>query len=337
MKKILLATAGLAFAGAAFANPAAASEKIALSVGGFMYQMVGYADDDGNVNQVNFDTQSNTEVHAKGSTTLDNGLTVSAKIELEGDNDAGGTADQSFLTIGGDFGSVTVGSVQSFAYRSQIWAPDVGIGGMGQSLYFITNFGGVNPDIQNMDDKSNKIEYVSPNFSGFQIGATYDPDIASRNVLSAADGINLPADDNGYFEIGASYSGEYEGGTAVGANISYQDDQMNGDILSLGLSVGMSGFTVSGGYSNYDNSATTGFDGNAWTLGVSYGQGPWGVSLAYSQVDPSGSSNDADEWAVSGKYQLGAGVKSFATLSMTDDDATSMDGYALVGGVVLSF
>ncbi len=48
----------------------------------------------------------NAEVRFKGETTLDNGLTVGAQIELEGEN-AGDQIDKSFVYWSGGFGRVS--------------------------------------------------------------------------------------------------------------------------------------------------------------------------------------------------------------------------------------
>src|SRR5262245_6559438 len=91
MKKFLLASTSLLGAGLV-GGPAFAADGIKLAVGGFFkeaYQVV--FDDDGEGepgNEHNTDGFFNdAEVHFTGETTLDNGLTIGARIELEGEND----------------------------------------------------------------------------------------------------------------------------------------------------------------------------------------------------------------------------------------------------------
>ena len=72
------------------AGPALASEPIKLGVGGFFRETyMAVFDDDGEGelgNERNTDGFFNdAEVHFKGETTLDNGLTVGAHIELKGE------------------------------------------------------------------------------------------------------------------------------------------------------------------------------------------------------------------------------------------------------------
>ena len=113
MKKILFASS--AIVAVAFAGQASASEPIKLSVGGFMEQWVGFADQDldaagGRVNAF----QSDTEVYFTGSTTLDNGIEIGARIELEGESSTD-QVDEQFLFVNGGFGRIEMGKNDSAA------------------------------------------------------------------------------------------------------------------------------------------------------------------------------------------------------------------------------
>ena len=114
MKKALLSTTALIAAsaiGAVAASPASAqNEKISLRLGGYMEQWIGYSSQD---DVLGTDTSgpiqaSDTEVFFLGKTTLDNGSSFGVNIQLEG-NTTGDTIDESYLTIGGDFGLVYIG------------------------------------------------------------------------------------------------------------------------------------------------------------------------------------------------------------------------------------
>ncbi len=100
-----------------------------------MEQWVGYAsqDDDlgvGGDARNDFsgtNTASDSEIHFKGSTTLDNGLQFGVNVQLEG-NTSGDQIDESYLFVTGSFGRVEVGSENTAQYKMQYSAPDVGIG-----------------------------------------------------------------------------------------------------------------------------------------------------------------------------------------------------------------
>ena len=89
MKHILLGTTALVAAGL-MAGPAAAQQGVQLGLGGFYFGALGgnvdedfdangFSDNDKNT----WDFKQDVEVHFLGETTLDNGLTVGARIELE--------------------------------------------------------------------------------------------------------------------------------------------------------------------------------------------------------------------------------------------------------------
>ena len=123
MKKVLLGTSALLGAGLV-AGPACAADGIKLSVGGYFRTayMVNFDDDDEGEpgNETNTDGFfSDSEIYFRGSTTLDNGLEVGARVELEGETDSdqideawvffsGGLLSGGFSTTG--FGSTIFGS-----------------------------------------------------------------------------------------------------------------------------------------------------------------------------------------------------------------------------------
>lgn len=106
MKKILVASSALV--AVAFAGQASASEKIKLSVGGYTEQWIGAADQDSGKESYNA-LQSDTEIHFKGSTTLDNGIEVGATIEFEAEGEANNNTDEQYLYVNGGFGQIKLG------------------------------------------------------------------------------------------------------------------------------------------------------------------------------------------------------------------------------------
>ena len=98
MKKFLIGTTALVAAGFV-AGQAEAADPIKLSVGGYMNQYVGYADqdEDGQENFAEVKVESETELYFRGSTTLDNGLTIGVNIDRYADRD----------DTGGDGGAVS--------------------------------------------------------------------------------------------------------------------------------------------------------------------------------------------------------------------------------------
>lgn len=88
----------------AVAPAALAQEKPKLTLGGFTTQDFGFSENDGTSGfKDGFDQKSDTEVHFNFSTTLDNGLKISGRIELEG-NTSSDQIDENFLRLSGSFG-----------------------------------------------------------------------------------------------------------------------------------------------------------------------------------------------------------------------------------------
>src|SRR5689334_18494526 len=194
MKKLILGSTALAGI-ASLASAAQASDGIKLDVGGFfqtVYQ--GVFDDKGNNdfgNHRNTDRfVHNAEVHFKGETTLDNGLTVGARIELEGEN-AADQIDKSFVYWSGGFGKVQIGSMNDALENYCVLPP----GGTPNFSAISPTLGwgsndpiGSNAACKSADNDSQKIMYTTPNFSGFQMAISYTPSNNAEDYTQA--GVN---------------------------------------------------------------------------------------------------------------------------------------------------
>jgi predicted porin len=196
MKKTLFGTTAMLGMGLA-AAPAVAADPIKLTVGGFFksaYQVVIDDDSEGEIgNEHNTDGFfSDAEIHFTGSTVLDNGLEVGARVELEGEseNDGEGGGDQideAWIWFSGGFGEVRIGSEDEALANACIVPP----GGTGNFSAFSPNQWGANSGpvsgrfgdfssnsvCAGVDDQSDaqKIVYITPNFGGFQLTVSYTP------------------------------------------------------------------------------------------------------------------------------------------------------------------
>ncbi|HKK84920.1 MAG TPA: porin, partial [Roseovarius sp.] len=128
MKKHLLTTSAIALGVAA--APAAAQEWD-VNVGGYFQSHVVYSTSGGGGNAgldhdgLNFRTDA--EIHFAPSITLDNGLTFSAQVELEGQETGGGQIDHTFMTISGDtLGTIQIGNLNAVTYNNSFQTPGVG-------------------------------------------------------------------------------------------------------------------------------------------------------------------------------------------------------------------
>jgi predicted porin len=368
MKKVLLSSTAIVAVGLIVAPSAMAAEKLQAKVGGYMEQWVGYVsqDDVGDDTDLSgFDVKSDSEIHFKGSTTLDNGISFGVNVQLEG-NTNGDTIDESYMIIKGAFGEINIGSENSAQYKMHYGPSDFGIGmnsgdqtdwvsaaGVGGSDgQFRGAFGSTYVEAGRAND-ANRLTYYSPRFSGFQVGASYVPDNSedSNGVIDRNSGLN-----DG-FALGANFKGEF-GGAAVGLSAGYGsiDNADSGaddpEAYNLGLTIGFGGFGAGVSYAKSEADTSVG-DMEGWNAGISYSSGPFGVSLAWFNGERDGGSNGVKTYLaaemntvhLSGKYALGPGVTAAATLGyneITDessgaDGSNDNDGVYIVSGVKLSF
>ena len=374
MKKILMGTTAI-IALASFSSQAIAADKIKLELGGFQKAFAGKISRASVDGMLDFAATTNTEVYFTGSTTLDNGLTVSTHMQLEMDGGAnyhnhgvnatagatpatsgaitstksgiGGT-DQSYLTVSSDsMGALIIGATTGAAPRMSIGAPSVGPVGFGGDVTDWDNGFGWNAIGTGYDDDDSvKGVYLSPDFNGVQIGTSYTigqgfgGNHNGRNVLHAQSG--------DAFDVAVAYSGEMSGAN-VGVSGTYQmlnSGPMVGGgehtSLGLGVEIGMNGVTVGGSYVSQDDGrdTTNTNDGSAYDLGVAYETGAVSVAATYSHGSITGAAKDK-MWAIGAGYDLGAGVSLVAEYynakSTTIAPAVTQTTSGVVAGIEIGF
>jgi outer membrane protein OmpU len=336
MKKVLLGTTALLGVGT-IAGAAQASDGIKLDVGGFfqtVYQGVFDKKSDGHFgNHRNTDRLlHNAEVHFKGETTLDNGLTVGAQIELEGEN-SGDQIDKSFVYWSGGFGRVSIGSQDGPIAACPVFPPGA-----------TANFSGFSPASWGSNDpvasnsvcsdtvsNSQSIKYTTPNFAGFQLILAYQPSANAEDYTQAgvnSSGTPTTPDGTAHHNFAAYVTYSYAGdgwGVDFGGGGSWQgkfnnteggNDGHSADYQTA-LTVTFGGFAVGGIMEYYDNG---GDDNNAWIAGggASYGVDAWTVGIQGSHgtydglglgaaSDPGGS-RTLNRVIITGSYELSPGV-----------------------------
>lgn len=357
MKKVLLGSTAIVAAGLVAAPSAMAAEKLQAQVGGYMEQWIGYTsvDDDSGRDVDGLDIKSDSEIHFKGSTTLDNGITFGVNVQLEANHNSADQIDESYLIVRGSFGEINIGSENSAMYKMHYAPSDFGIGinsgdqvdwaavsgsGVSTSGYFRGVLGSTYIEPNRVND-SEKITYYTPRFAGFQIGASYSPD-GNQDNNTTPDRDSESVSDLVMF--GANYKGDF-GGASVGASVGFGTalETSTGtdepEAFNAGLTVNVGGFGVGASFATSDDSNN---DGEAYNVGVSYSTGPFGVSLSYFSGEVEDSS-EQDTFHLSGKYALGPGVSANATLGYSEfqDEGSAGDDEVeatyIVTGIRLSF
>ncbi len=346
MKKILVASSALV--AVAFAGQAQASEKISLSVGGYMEQWIGAADQDTpKAGGAPTAFQSDTEVHFAGSTTLDNGIEVGAKIELEGEggNDTS-MVDEQYLYVNGGFGQVKLGAEDGAAADMGITAPSVGPVGVNDGdLGNWVNTNTLPDTVIPAGGDAKRLTYYTPVLGGFRAGVSYTNDSGSENDDAANSGDNIVSG-------GIEYNGDFDGVSVAVSLVG--EHQGEGEWYGVGANVGFGAFTVGGSVLMQDGEFGQGEatahpdDTTDFDLGVSYAMDAATVSLGYGygEADSTSASDGVDEISTVDlglAYTLGAGVTWKSSVFWFDDqgkDAGSADdneGFGAVTGLVLSF
>ena len=376
MKKVLLGTTAIVAAGMIASAPSAiAAEKLKVGVGGYMEQWFGYvANDDSSTEDFSgFDVKSDAEVNFKGSTTLDNGISIGVNVQLEANSNPGDQIDESYMIIKGGFGEINIGSENSAQYKMHYAPSEFGIGinsgdqtgwvstttaASGSSIseggYFRAPFGSTFIEPLRAND-SEKLTYYTPRIEGFQLGLSYSPNTAQ----DSNGGVNRDANNTDLVMAGANFNRTF-GSTNFRASLGYGTvlDEVDGSgdtptSFNAGIGLGMGGFGIGASYSNYDDHG--GNDGDGMNLGANYSSGPWGVSLSYFRGTKDGTTTagvlsgdgEQDTFFLSAKYALGPGVTAAGTVGHTTfksddtglvgDDAAEVEATYVVVGLKVSF
>jgi hypothetical protein len=304
MKKVLLGTTALLGAGT-IAGAAQASDGIKLDIGGFFksaYVMSFDKDKSGSAGHGRtFDKLTNdSEIYFKGETTLDNGITVGARVELEAET-AGDQIDMSYGYFQGGFGKVVLGTQNDALETTCVIAPG---GTPNFSGYSPSGSGDNSPTFSNYactsaTDHSLAVSYYSPVFAGFSFGMTYTPETGhdgqgdggagygmfthgvgqETHVGTLALNYDLPGDGWGlHLNAGGSWA---LGGDPIG------DHQHAGDAYYGAAAFDIGGFSVGGTFNYFNND---GHDNDAWVAGggLAYNVDAWTVGLQYSHANFAG-------------------------------------------------
>jgi len=317
MKKALLGTTALIAAGLAVGD-AYAADGVKLSIGGrymgaagvlFAEDADGYDEDRATRNYV---FKQDVEVYFLGETVLDNGLTVGARVELEGQT-SGDQIDAVYAYFSGGFGEIRFGdtaeAMAQMCYlvpsASAIFGADspnfnfsnAAVAGPGNTAINGEAFPGyaaTNGTCYGLDDKSTKIVYFSPNFAGFSFAASFTPDNTedTRNTVDGA-GTRFkddPGQNSENLSVAGNFTHDFNGVNWVvggGATWSLDREASPNDErhdYNAYAQVGFSGFTVGGAFGYRGSRGSDGSDDLIWGGGVTYNWDAWTVGLGYTHA-----------------------------------------------------
>ncbi len=297
------------------------------------------------------DTRTDAEIHFNGRATLDSGIKIHTRWELEGQNhhsQAGDPIDEYFLSVSGSFGQVILGGTEGVAVKmltgfSGSWATGVGENLSFDDGWIPTASAGGNFEVLRHSRLSTgdgeKVSYISPKLGGFQIGLSYEPRISNNDDNSR---VNAEMDRHDAIHGAASYSGKF-GDVGFGAGfgmLTAQGSTMAGSankedyeawIGAARLDFGP--VRIAAAYKR--TSDPMAMRGHLVDLGVRYSAGGNSFSLTGIQ----GQMKDTDEMhtKVMASYArgLGPGVKVHANIIWNESQSMMMMGeqYSLDGTV----
>ncbi len=365
-----LFTAGLALCGLIPSGAASAEEPIRLTVGGYFksaYQVVIDDDSDGEEfgepgNERNTDGFfSDSEIHFTGSTVLDNGLEVGARVELEGETDED-QVDEAWVWFSGGFGEFRIGSDDDALANTCIMPP----GGTANFSAFSPNQWGANSQESNtactgvdVFSDAQKIVYITPVFYGFQLTTSYTPSqFAESHVNEGGPHLGMPQklEQQPDYGVSAYLTYSYEGndwGVTVGGGVSLENgtDTLSGggqtlktndqDFYQAGLTVTIGNFAIGGAfeYMNDITNVTVSSAGDSlhieqdsWIAGggVSYNYDAWtfGAQYSYRQDDVTFFNFDLDHrqhrGVLTANYAMGPGIDVDAEIGYTRADTDAL-------------
>jgi predicted porin len=353
---------------------AAAAEPIKLGVGGFFreaYQVVLDDDEEGEPgNERNTDGFFNdAEIHFVGSTVLDNGLEVGARIELEGEADDD-QIDEAWVWFSGGWGELRIGSDDDALANACIMPP----GGTTNFSAFSPNQWGANNGGDNSacfgatgllgTADAQKVLYISPVLGGFQLTTSYTPDSDVETHLDGA-GPHLgmtakPLAQADY--IAAAYlTYQYDGadwGVTWGGGGSFQADfdEVNGtdifsqDFYQTGLNLRFGNWSVGGVFEYFNDAFSAESDGGedrldleGWRAGggIAYAHDAWtfGAQYSYGHSDFEREDDDDDfdnqidtqRIVATVNYALGPGIAVDAEVGYTWADTDPEEAETFIG------
>jgi hypothetical protein len=377
MKKSLYLTSALVAAGVlalGSTSSMAAGKKMKAKVSGSYEALIGYAKQAAGFSKTNtgtastsyneIDVKTDSEIHISGSTKTDSGLTVGMKVELETDQ-AGGGIDHSFLTVGGGFGTIALGSTAAAAAIMAVQAPNtgaLGIAGGDTNGWIVMPAGNATTLNQGMGYGGHdgaKVRWTSKAFSGFSVGGSYTPSWTNQNNMPANGG-NLGTEKS-TIDMGVKYAGKM-GKNAIKASLTYwaADAGVNSlDAYHIGVSSTMGSVTIGASMDDVSSAGTAAgggsvsgtaasLDAEGVNVGASWAQGGTTLSLNYYQKEMErASATDGEDsmtkWTLGAKYAMGPGVDFVGTVQNAKwSDQTGVatlnnKGTIIVGGISVGF
>ena len=308
-----------------------------------------------------FDITGYGEIHINPEFQINKNNKVGAYVvfETHPDNEENKKDEvykETYVYTEGNYGRFEIGRAKNISRKIHITTPDVGILNIDDSEsldYIVTpdNFVYLNSTAINTDCESNKINYISPSFKGFQIAGSYIPganDTNGDNTLEYSkykDGfttsIKYSYIDDVNFAVSLGYGRFNE------TNLSFSKAKLREE-YSVGAKYYVRGFQFTASYKNIvedDIENIVSQNGYAVNYGIAYEIGPFAISLSNhkSSVDGLVAVNGKDRLnlsLLSTKYSLTDGADftvSTGRIAYDAENEPSNVGVLVATGFIVNF
>lgn len=307
------------------------------SLGGF-YGYTDYAKPykkhkQNNLNSVlNLSGAATYEFNHRYATSLVGHLAVDSAKKVE--NYSQGVWDEVFYALTETpYGDVYIGQNDNVAYAFSVGAPNIGSYHINNTelVNFINNpnwykrgkkaaYKTLNSTYINTDGASMKASYVTPQFWGIKLGATYVPETYSQSGLVAK---KAEYKDEDAYILGA-YGAWDVLGYELETSLGFADFHKNDKEYSAGISIYRKGWTLGASYRktetnkndyalNKENLFDAYREGRAYNIGISYAIGPFTTGLSYFDSKAEKTKNHDKIISFSNSYEYNKNV----TFSLT--------------------
>lgn len=348
---------------------------IDLNVKGYVRGYVTHSTQDTapGVSERSVDIIRDTEIHLKGEGLLDNGVKLGVAVEVTADR-GDGNIDKSFLYAEHEWGRVEIGANNGAAYLLQVEAPSADSNYDGARQYvravnytlapaIFTPLSG--HDLEYAHDISastDKINYLTPVFSGFQAGISYTPDTQasaftghqeSTATSRGLNGVNTDDVTGAYgsaWDVAARYETQINDvGLLVGAGYVHVDleksDMGKSDLHSWNAAMALNyqGWGAGISYTENNNGRRTDTDTEILVIGADYSTGSWKFGASYyGRTDENftgGAPLDTDRYSWGAGYTYGPGMSLRGSWHYIEHKVANadMDATTLLLGTQVSF
>ncbi len=322
-RSLVIGCAAVALAAGCGSASAQSKSKFDILVGGDAFFQAGYTDQKNDSNLRKTEFSNRMRLKFTPTAKADNGLEYGARLRIRTSGPSNTvTADRAYIFANGTFGTVQAGTINGLSDEYGVIGPNVdGISGSPDG-FWSTFYNGSMPYVMGAlralesGDNGTKLVYLTPSFSGFQLGAAYTP-----KYSDTATSVNRVKGSKIYSDVGevqAYYKGTV-GAVGLEGSVAYQfadaEAATTKDLSSIhaGLNVSYGALVIGGSYANSGKSGYTkssrGVDNQqVWILGAQYTVGP--VILAATYTDGRGATGQLASTAADNAraklYQVGA-------------------------------